>query len=171
MSKLKDVIENVLIENNYTRNADVMSCEQKEYCVSAEYVNCYGTLSRSPFVINHPKYGPTRIECRSQEQSGTTDQKFPYLLECAKGMPEQNVVFVLSGDGFKDEAISFLKRGASAISSKRVLVLSVTEFESWLKPVTRVVRKRAHMTAAWGRGKTIVGQSKNTATKHKQIIL
>lgn len=126
---MKDKIEQLLVRNGFCLGE---ATTQNEYNKNSYYTNCYGTKSRSPFVINHPVYGQTRIECRSQQTGGTTDQKFPYLLECAKGMPEATVIFIIEGNGFKPCALDFLRRGARAISSKTVMVMSVTEFTNWL---------------------------------------
>ena len=132
MSALKDRIESLLLNEGYIYSSEKDDIGKRHFVTNAGYTNCYGGKSRSPFVVNHPSQGLTRIECRSQHQSGTTDQKFPYLLECAKGMPEENIIFVVSGTGFKTEALTFFKKGALAISSRNVSVMTLNEFEHWL---------------------------------------
>lgn len=132
MNVLKNEVENLLIREGFNRSSTVEKLNDGQFTTSAIYTNCYGGISRSPFVINHPTHGLTRVECRSQHQSGTTDQKFPYLLECTKSMQEPTVIVVIDGNGFKPEALKYLKDKANSIQGKTVLILDILSFASWL---------------------------------------
>jgi hypothetical protein len=74
-----------------------------------------------------------RIECRAQQISGSVDEKFPYLFECAKGFPESAVWLVLSGDGARKRAMDWLKREAHSYKEKTIRVYTELEAISAVK--------------------------------------
>jgi hypothetical protein len=95
-------------------------------------VTLYGTIGRSEFGLYLPE-GDIRIECKWQSVSGSVDEKFPYLLECVKSMYEPTAVIIVDGGGAKPAAIEWLKKSAAAIQNKRILVVSISEFGTWMR--------------------------------------
>jgi len=91
------------------------------------YTNIYGCRSTSEFVYSH---GPVavRIECRRQDVSGSVDEKFPYLLMNAiEAMPENNIWFVVDGNGARKKALEWLHRKARSYGSKNIRLYNLTE--------------------------------------------
>lgn len=114
--------------------------EQQFLLKNVPFVTEYGTNGRSEFVFRSFRGGDVRIECRWQQQSGSVDEKFPYLLKNALRCPEQEVWLVVDGGGAKPEAIAWLKKKAAQIDAKAILVLNLPEVRDRIK---HLVRERA----------------------------
>lgn len=97
------------------------------------YQSLYGGTSRSEFVI-YCEGRTIRCECRQQCATGSVDEKFPYLLrnaiECA---PEREVLILYGGDGARPSAIAWLKREAAKVQHKRIHVININEFPTWVR--------------------------------------
>lgn len=97
------------------------------------YTSLYGCVSRSEFVITDG-VRKIRAECRQQSSPGSVDEKFPYLLrnaiECA---PENEVLILYGGDGARAAAISWLKREAAKAERKKIHIVNINEFVSWVR--------------------------------------
>ena len=51
-----------------------------------------------------------RIECKWQQTAGSIDEKLPHVyLSAVNAVPENNVIILIDGPGFRDGAISWLK--------------------------------------------------------------
>jgi len=80
-----------------------------------------------------------RIECKWQQSPGSVDEKLPYLyLNTIESMPENNIIILIDGNGFKSGAKKWLKDAVSKKlyttknnENKNVLVFSLTEFFTW----------------------------------------
>jgi hypothetical protein len=96
------------------------------------YVNMYGKNARGEFTLFTPNIGDWRIECRKQLVSGSVEDKLPKLFNDCLCMEENNVIIVLEGNGFSDEARDWLKKKASSVKYKNVRVMSLFEFTGWL---------------------------------------
>ena len=85
-----------------------------------------------------PTY-PARIECKWQQVSGSVDEKLPYLyLNCIEAMPEDNIIILIDGEGWKHGGIQWIKDAAqkekylnSERKPKNIQVFSLTEFMTW----------------------------------------
>lgn len=80
-----------------------------------------------------------RIECKWQQVSGSVDEKLPYLyLNCIENMPEDNIMILIDGAGWKRGAIAWLKEAVATKKyttqhnqHKTILVYSLMEFFTW----------------------------------------
>lgn len=109
------------------------------------YVSIYGTKGYTEFLLKSKKYElDVRIECKWQQTSGSADEKLVYTyLNCVYAIPEDNVVILIDGDGFRPGAKQWLKDAAGAglylpqNSSKSINVFSSTEFLTWVNNTLR----------------------------------
>lgn len=102
---------------------------------NAPYPSLYDdrVYSRSEFLIIDGMR-KIRSECRWQEVPGSVDEKFPYLLECVrKRMPEREVLILIGGGGARETSIRYLIKEAAKILEKRVHVVTINNFLSWVK--------------------------------------
>jgi hypothetical protein len=75
-----------------------------------------------------------RIECRVQENSGSVDEKYPYLFWNARDyMPEPEVILLLHGEGPRPQALSWLRRECKAVDTKVIRVYGISEYRDWFK--------------------------------------
>jgi hypothetical protein len=108
-------------------------------------------LTNVPFKTIYKHYGNTeflassekhkfkiRIECKWQQSAGSVDEKLPYLyLNCIEAMPEDYIIIIIDGGGFKTGAITWLKEAAKSNKyndagvMKSILVFSLAEFIAW----------------------------------------
>lgn len=112
------------------------------------FTNIYSGDSNTEFKVLSAKYGlDIRIECKWQQLSGSADEKLPYLyLNCIEAMPEQHIIILIDGDGFRDGAKQWLR---DAVKSRRyqnepgddpqkqIDVMSLTEFLTWVNTKLR----------------------------------
>ncbi len=99
------------------------------------YETIYGHQGKTEFLLLSPRRGLRfRIECKWQQSAGSVDEKFPYLIENCKNMPEPTVVILIDGKGYKDGALAWLKRAAAASAAsgeKDIRVFDMAEFVIW----------------------------------------
>lgn len=95
-----------------------------EYLKGAPYTDMYGATRKAAFLVQHQRLGTIRVEAHKQEQSGSVDQKFPFFLESLRLAPEQNLVILLGGGGYKPLAFEWIKNAASEIQDKEINVFS-----------------------------------------------
>ena len=104
------------------------------------YKTIYGHDGRTEFLLLSEKHNlRIRIECKWQEQSGSADEKLPYLyLNAIEKFPERDVIILIAGPGFKKGSIPWLKHVAQhlpyttdASHNKNIMVFSQTEFTVW----------------------------------------
>ena len=80
-----------------------------------------------------------RIECKWQQTAGSVDEKLPHVyLSAVNAVPENNVIILIDGPGFRDGAISWLKNIAKERKyipvdkqDKNILIMNMTEFLTW----------------------------------------
>ncbi len=100
---------------------------------NAPYESIYGCKSRSEFLFRHFRSGvDLRIECKNQEQPGSVDEKFPYVLQNAIKVKEHNVLIVLGGRGPRTPAINWLKREATRVATKSITVCDIVDVRPFL---------------------------------------
>lgn len=97
------------------------------------YKNIYGLMGRSEFVIRlDSSHRRIRVECKSQNTSGSVDEKLPYLFFNARDyMPEDEIILLLQGGGFRPAAVTWLKRECASCTKKKITVMSMEEFHQF----------------------------------------
>lgn len=101
------------------------------------FTNIYKTSSYTEFLLKAPGVvQPIRIECKFQKVAGSADEKLPYLfLNATEAMPEDFVVIVIDGRGFREGAIAWLRKAVETQEVKKILVLDLLEFAVWADEV------------------------------------
>jgi len=95
---------------------------------SVPFTTLYGTVGKSEFVLCLAPTVQIRIECKWQQVTGSVDEKYPYLLECMKHVPENRVIIVYGGGGAKPAAIQWLRTEAKRVEHKAIAACSIEEF-------------------------------------------
>ncbi len=99
------------------------------------YQTIYGHQGKTEFLIVSSRLGMScRIECKWQQTAGSVDEKFPYLIENCKTMPEPMIVILIDGKGYKDGALGWLKNTARECGDKGIKdirVFDMAEFVIW----------------------------------------
>ena len=96
------------------------------------YTSIYGHPAKTEFLALSPARNmEIRIECKWQQVSGSVDEKFPYLFENCKNMPEPAVFILVDGGGYKPGALQWLKTAAAGYSGKDIRVFNMMEFTVW----------------------------------------
>lgn len=103
------------------------------------YTTIYKHRGSTEFLLISKKYNlKMRIECKWQQTSGSVDEKLPYLyLNAIESMPEDKIMILIDGRGWKEGAIEWLKdsvknkKYVQGFSHKEILVFSLTEFFTW----------------------------------------
>lgn len=102
----------------------------------------YGHELRVDFLVTNLDEFPGGlvIESKWQDQPGSADEKFPYLVENIRTMKIPAVV-VLHGNGYRAGAAQWLRL---QIDNKHlVAVYSLEEFHKWMVRSTRVSQQRS----------------------------
>ncbi len=96
------------------------------------YTSIYGHKGKTEFLLISAKRSlRVRIECKWQQASGSVDEKFPYLFENCKIMPEPCVIILIDGGGYKPQALDWLKNAAGACQEKDIRVFGLRDFLIW----------------------------------------
>ncbi|MBL7778367.1 MAG: hypothetical protein JNK66_08760 [Chitinophagales bacterium] len=104
------------------------------------FTTVYDHKGNTEFLLISKKYDlRIRIECKWQQVSGSVDEKLPYLyLNCIEAMPENSVLILIDGAGWKAGAIKWLKDAVKQkkyttekTGDKEILVFNLTEFFTW----------------------------------------
>lgn len=101
---------------------------------NASYRNLIGNKSHTEFLII--AYGRTiRIDCKGQNESGSTWQKVGYMyLDATRAMPEAEIIYVVHGnDKTWKRAYRWLKDECRHYRKKKVHVLELSEYQTWFK--------------------------------------
>ncbi|HMK42981.1 MAG TPA: PD-(D/E)XK nuclease superfamily protein [Dissulfurispiraceae bacterium] len=108
------------------------------------YTSIYGHRGTTEFLAMSAKNGfSMRIECKWQQSAGSVDEKLPYLyLNAVESMPEDWIVIIIDGGGFKEGAVEWLKNCAaeqrySGNKAKKIQVFSLAEFMAWANRLLR----------------------------------
>ena len=86
-----------------------------------------------------------RIECKWQQKTGSVDEKLAYVyLSCIEAIPENNIIILIDGAGFREGAIQWLKDVAGQRKyipddrpNKHVKIMNSTEFLTWCNETFR----------------------------------
>lgn len=100
----------------------------------------YGHGGNTEFLLISKKYNlRVRIECKWQQSAGSVDEKLPYLyLNTIEAMPENDIMILIDGDGFKAGAKTWLRNAVKdklyttdKTREKNIKVFSLSEFFTW----------------------------------------
>lgn len=107
------------------------------YVRRVPYRSIYGCRSVSEFVLYHQERR-IRIECRTQESSGSVDEKLPFLFWNARDtMPEQEIWVIIHGNGARVGAVEWLRRECAKVTTKSIVVMNLSGFYERLKDVLK----------------------------------
>jgi hypothetical protein len=107
---------------------------------NAPYTTSYGHNGNTEFLLISEKYDMRiRIECKWQQVAGSVDEKLPYLyLNAIEAMPEDKIIILIDGAGWKLGAIKWLKEAVKnklyttpENAHKEIMVFNLTEFFTW----------------------------------------
>ena len=104
---------------------------------NASYITIYNEGGRTEFLIIY-KERKIRVEAKYQASAGSVDEKYPYmLLNGIYKYPENEVIFVVDGGGYKPGAIDWLKTQIDnnwldyKQKGKDIKLMSIVEFVNW----------------------------------------
>lgn len=144
------VLEQVVINSLEKRNFILVT--YSEYIKNAEkysgsnimiknypFDSIYNHKGKTEFLVLSEEWNlRIRIECKWQQDSGSVDEKFPYVyLNAIERWPEDEIIILYGGGGYKPGAIEWLKNAVSNRlyqpigSSKNISVFSTDEFIAW----------------------------------------
>lgn len=104
------------------------------------FTTIYEHKGNTEFLLISKKYNlEIRIECKWQQVSGSVDEKLPYLyLNAIEAMPENNIIILIDGNGWKTGAIKWLKDAVNQKKytnnenyNKNIRVFNLTDFITW----------------------------------------
>jgi len=104
------------------------------------FTTIYEHKGNTEFLLISKKYHlQIRIECKWQQVSGSVDEKLPYLyLNTIEAMPENSIMILIDGPGWKAGAIKWLKDAVKqkkytteTTMQKNIMVFNLTEFFTW----------------------------------------
>lgn len=135
-NELEVFIENRLIREGYQvvpRQRFLASMVLEQPIYSRQFTvakSVYGTDFKADFILYHPEKWPKClvIEAKWQEQAGSVDEKYPYLVVNIKTKSPYDTIIVLDGGGYKATALAWLKAQAN---SKLLAVFNMREFQTW----------------------------------------
>jgi hypothetical protein len=100
----------------------------------------YDTDGKTEFLLLSATYNlQIRIECKWQQSAGSVDEKLPHLyLSAIEAIPEDNIILLVDGKGFRPGAVEWLRKTAEARrfipndkKNKNIVVMDTTEFLTW----------------------------------------
>ena len=104
------------------------------------YTTLYDGRGFTEFLLKSQKFElEIRIECKWQQTAGSVDEKLPHVyLSAVEALPENEVIILIDGDGFRDGAISWLKNIAEERKyipidkqDKKISIMNSTQFLTW----------------------------------------
>jgi len=104
------------------------------------FTTIYEHKGNTEFLLISKKYNlQIRIECKWQQVSGSVDEKLPYLyLNTIEAMPENSIMILIDGAGWKAGAIKWLKDAikqkkytTETNMQKNIMIFNLTEFFTW----------------------------------------
>ena len=135
---LESMVENIFTTHGFTvmSHAEYLrqgSPRDGDYLIkNVPYLSIYGHNGKTEFLALSASRGlEIRLECKWQQVSGSVDEKFPYLFENCKIMPEPQVIILLDGGGYKTGARQWLERAAAMCTVKDIQVMDLSGFLRW----------------------------------------
>jgi len=149
---LETTVKEVLIQRGFTilpyrdwKNGALLTTEDI-LLTRCPFESIYNHPGHTEFIVKSKRYHlDTRIECKWQQVSGSVDEKLPYLyLNCIENMPEDHIILIIDGKGWKEGAIQWLKTAVKekrytnpSNSHKHIDIFQLTEFISWVNTTLR----------------------------------
>lgn len=121
-------------------NKDPQSHGNELLLKNMPFTTLYNGRGFTEFLLVSEKHTlKVRIECKWQQKAGSVDEKLPYVyLSCIEAIPEDDVIILIDGKGFRDGAINWLKDAAEKRKyipkdkpHKDVKIMDATEFLTW----------------------------------------
>jgi len=144
---LEGIVKGALMPHgfNIVKYKDLAKLAEDEKCEllikNAPYITLYGSKGKTEFLLKSKKYDlQVRIECKWQQSAGSVDEKLPHLyLSAVNAMPEDNVIILIDGDGFRAGAIRWLRHAvenrlyipAELKKKKNIRAMNIAEFMTW----------------------------------------
>lgn len=113
------------------------ACPGDFLLTNVPYTTIYGHAGKTEFlVLSTARDMCIRIECKWQQSSGSVDEKFPYLyLNCIECMPENEIILLIDGRGYKPGALAWLKQAVQenryCRCPKSIHIMDLAEFIAW----------------------------------------
>ena len=103
------------------------------------FPSIYNHTGRTEWLLVDKDRGTeVRVEVKTQRKSGSVDEKFPYMyLTAAICYPEDDVILLVEGNGFKKGARPWLQKAIDERwmlpedSKKNITMMSLSEFIDW----------------------------------------
>lgn len=145
-SVLEEIVKATLLKHGFTlipyrEHINAPELHGNELLLTnVPYTTIYGARGYTEFLLKSEKYNlETRIECKWQQSAGSVDEKLPYTyLSCAEAVPEDDVIILIDGEGFRDGAKHWLRDAALRRKyvpddrpNKFIRIMSATEFMTW----------------------------------------
>ena len=149
-NKTGNVLEQLVVSTLTTHGFDVVKYSDFEkdkgkfggelLLKNAPYTTLYNGNGKTEFLLKSSKHDLCiRIECKWQQTAGSVDEKLPYVyLSAIDAIPEDDVIILIDGDGFRDGAIEWIKKVSgnrfyipSDKPNKNIRIMSTTEFLTW----------------------------------------
>ncbi|MFN7716129.1 MAG: PD-(D/E)XK nuclease superfamily protein [Pseudanabaenaceae cyanobacterium] len=135
--RLQEIVLGILNTYKYEEQPNSffrLACHLKQPIFSQQFdigKGIYQTDCKCDFIIYHPEKHPQTlvIECKWQASSGSTDEKFPYMVANIKERFSTRTIIVIDGDGARKGGIKWLK---NQVDQKYLIgVFSLSEFTKW----------------------------------------
>lgn len=135
-NSLENFIENILNHKGYRfieNKSFKAACCLEQAIYSCQFTighGIYDTPIKCDFILHHPVKYPNClvIESKWQESSGSTDEKFPYLVLNIKEKSAYPTIIVLDGGGCKPGAEQWLRH---QVGGQLLHVFNMMEFQRW----------------------------------------
>lgn len=136
-NRLEKFVEDALIENHY-QLVPPDRFEASRYMGQAFYSKqvaicktIYETQAYCDFALYHPEKYPDGliIESKWQQQGGSVDEKYPYLLLNIQTRYPHKTILLLDGGGYKPTAEAWLRK---EVGNNLIAVMSMVEFQTWV---------------------------------------
>lgn len=133
---LQTFIEERLVERGYTY-VDSKHFQPSIYLKQPTYSRefnigkgIYGKKLRCDFILYHPQkhMDGLVIEAKWQQEKGSVDEKYPYLVANIQGCSIYKTVIVLDGGGYKPDAEKWLRE---QVGNNLIAVYNMSQFQTW----------------------------------------
>lgn len=133
---LEEFVNDTLLRKGYqfvTKNKfDMCLCLRQKIYTRQKIVaqTIYNTNWKVDFIVHRPDKEPVIfiVECKWQQDRGSVDEKYPYLVHNIKEKLPYAAIILLDGGGYKPRAETWLK---AQIDKKLLGVFSMGEFTKW----------------------------------------
>ena len=129
----------ILLDNaKYEKLKAKNQLPDKYVILNAPFTTIYNHKGKTEFVIvDNTLNKRIRVENKYQSAAGSVDEKYPYvLLNAIEAYPENEIIIVIDGGGYKDGALEWIKTKVKDNwldykSTKKIEIMSIIEFNNW----------------------------------------